>query len=138
MLFCVVSSRSKPDMNDLIAVVFAVPGPPTNSACLSTLVTNPRRASRRTESSVGMIKRANLGVSSSRGYSQFGTLSFQCFHSVSSSETKYSKNVSLESSSNAGWFPSLSATSARFSFGRSLKFNIPPSDHVRLYKNRRS
>ena len=129
MSFVAVVSLSNPAMNCLIAVVFAVPGPPTNSACLSTLVTIFSSDSRRTESRVGMMSLANLGFSSAAGYSHAGTWVFQCLHSVSSSDTKYSKKVS-SGSSKLGASDSASRTIALFSGGRSFISSKPPSAHV--------
>ena len=129
MSFVAVVSLSNPAMNCLIAVVFAVPGPPTNSACLSTLVTILRSDSRRTESRVGMMSLANLGFSSATGYSHAGTWVFQCLHSVSSSETKYSKKVS-SGSSKFGASDSASRTIALFSGGLSFMSRRPPNAHV--------
>ena len=133
MDFCPISSPSKPAMNCLIAVVFAVPGPPTKSACLSTDVTAPSSASRRTESSVGMMSCANLGVSSSCGNSHSGTRLSQCAHSLESSSRKYSKNVSDADIVGADAPPSSCILFE--SFGRSDACSIPPSDHVTQYRN---
>ena len=54
-------------MNDLIVVVFAVPGPPTKSEDFPTEDTRCRMCSRRTESSVGITSDANFGFSSCTG-----------------------------------------------------------------------
>ena len=82
--------------------------------------------SRRTESSVGMMSLANLGVSSATGYSHAGTWVSQCLHSVSSSETKYSKNVSSGSSKSGAVGLGQLAPSLLFSGGRSFMSRRPP------------
>mmetsp|Transcript_8304 Transcript_8304/g.37849 ORF Transcript_8304/g.37849 Transcript_8304/m.37849 type:complete len:212 (-) Transcript_8304:1664-2299(-) len=82
-----ILSGSKEPMNDLIVVVLAVPGPPTNRDEPSTELTRFRAYSSRTESRVGMTRLANLGFSSSRGYSHVGTRSTHGAHSVLSSLT---------------------------------------------------
>mmetsp|Transcript_29254 Transcript_29254/g.72342 ORF Transcript_29254/g.72342 Transcript_29254/m.72342 type:complete len:287 (+) Transcript_29254:1995-2855(+) len=123
-----MTSGSNEFMNDLIVVVLAVPGPPTKREDLPTEATSLRMHSRRTESSVGITSWLNLGFSSATGYSQSGTLSIHVFHSVLSSLTKYSKNVSVSGFSQFGVLPLLSSTSLWLNLTRSGRWSIAPTD----------
>ena len=53
--------------NCLIVVVFAVPGPPTNSRTSRRSTRESRACTSRTESSVGITSDANLGFSCTVG-----------------------------------------------------------------------
>mmetsp|Transcript_11983 Transcript_11983/g.37931 ORF Transcript_11983/g.37931 Transcript_11983/m.37931 type:complete len:214 (-) Transcript_11983:471-1112(-) len=128
MVLLAMISGLKDAMNCMMVLVLAVPGPPTSRLPFLTLLTRRRRCSRRTESSVGMTSCANLGFSSSRGYSQEGTCPSQCSHSVFSSFTRYSNTVSP---STGGGRLSLCLRSSASNFTRSLMSSSPPMDQVR-------
>ena len=98
----VISSGFSLPMNCCTTVVFAVPGPPTSSVALPTLLTRLSSRSYRTLSSVGMTRLAYLGVSLSAGYVHVGTRWCQCSHSWFVSLTRYSNTVSTPLGSASG------------------------------------
>mmetsp|Transcript_9300 Transcript_9300/g.39098 ORF Transcript_9300/g.39098 Transcript_9300/m.39098 type:complete len:288 (+) Transcript_9300:5994-6857(+) len=126
-----ITSGSKLLMNCLIVVVFAVPGPPTNSEDFPTLDTNRSTLSRRTESSVGITSDANLGFSCSVGYSHVGTTAVQLAHAPVVGSTKYSNKVSVSGSTKGlGTFDPHSFNSVALNLARSSRGSMPPSDHT--------
>mmetsp|Transcript_7533 Transcript_7533/g.28303 ORF Transcript_7533/g.28303 Transcript_7533/m.28303 type:complete len:258 (+) Transcript_7533:7400-8173(+) len=126
-----ITSGSKERMKDLIVVVFAVPGPPTNSDDLPTEDTNRNTCSSRTLSSVGITRLANLGRSSDTGYSHRGTTAVQFCHAPDVGSTKYSKNVSVSGTTHGdGTLPFESFTRCALNLLRSSRGSVPPIAHA--------